>query len=71
MPPTMDNRTDRLVGLTLGILALLHAGYPDRPIVIASHHTIGNPSPSSVHGRWSASRGPVVWPFGVTPPPPA
>ncbi len=25
MPPTMDNMTDRLAGLTLGTLALLHA----------------------------------------------
>ena len=35
MPPTVDNKTDRLAGLTLGTLALLHAGYADRPIVIA------------------------------------
>ncbi len=47
MPPIMDKMTDRLAGLTLGPLALLHAGYPDRPILIAGDHAIGNPSASS------------------------
>ena len=71
MPPIMDNMTDRLAGLTLGTLALLHAGYPDRPILIARDHAIEKPSPSSMQ-RWSsAGRDPVVLPFGVTPPPPA
>ena len=60
MPPTMDNMTDRLAGLTLGILALLHAGDPDRPIVIARGHAIGNPFAFGMHLR-----------FNVTPPPPA
>ncbi len=71
MPPIMDNMTDRLAGLTLGTLALLHAGYPDRPVLIASGHAIGNPSASGMQMRSSAGRDPVVLPFGVTPPPPA
>ena len=71
MPPIMDKMTDRLAGLTLGTLALLHAGYPYRPILIASGHAIGNPFASGMQSRWSVGRGPVVLPFGVTPPPPA
>ncbi len=71
MPPIMDNMTDRLAGLTLGTLALLHAGYRDHPILIASGHAIGNPFASGMQMRWSAGHGPVVLPFGVTPPPPA
>ncbi len=49
MPPIMDKMTDRLAGFNMGTLALLHAGYPDRPILIAGDHAIGNPSISSVH----------------------
>ena len=60
MPPTVDNKTDRLSGLTLATLALLHAGYPYRRIVIARGQAIGNPSVSGMH-----------LPFGVTPPAPA